>query len=240
MSYGFNDDFKMKIHLRRRTPKRTVMKHSPDEVWDYLRNNGIAKIVQDGAEFKFYTTEKEIVSPKSLFSQLVGPLEQQKKENWGKFVGFKPFKVHFVTGEKIPVYGPYDKELHDNLNTKIDEIVDYFNNWNLLAEKVRLKFEKIPTDLQQKDNDDTLPRPKNNLSLTSKKAPRKEWTSAKGDFAREVLKQYEVDKVKPQAEKLYRDLKDACFKIFAQYKFQARWKWTPDKCYEYTLKINSA
>lgn len=239
MSYGFNDDFKLKIHLRKRTPKRTVMKHSADEIWNYLRNNGVAKVVQDGTTFKFYTINEEIISPMGLYNRLTVVLKRQKNENWGKPDFTKPLKSNWVTGEKTPQLGPYDRELHNSLNAKITEIVDYFIDWDLLAEKVRLKLVKIPTDLQLQDDSDTLPQLKNNSDLASQKASRKKWNGSKGDFVQHVWEQYDVDKVKPQNEKFYKDLKDACFKIFAQYKFKTHWKWTPDKCYKYTLKINS-
>ncbi len=122
------------------------------EVWNFLRENGVRTVIQKGDHFKFLTKESNLIDPGPFFGQLKQPLIKRKKENGGKFYGFRR-RVNFVLSgfepaRKEPVYGPEDAQLDRELWTQLKRIHSYSLKWGNLAERICFGVEIIPADLR--------------------------------------------------------------------------------------------
>jgi hypothetical protein len=61
------------------------MKHAPEDVWDFLRRNGVKKVRQVGDEFKFFTDVHGEIKPVHFFTFLYREIRKERPE-YGKIL----------------------------------------------------------------------------------------------------------------------------------------------------------
>lgn len=135
------------------------MKHTPEEVLDFLRRNGVKKVRQVGEEFKFLTTIHGEIKPLAFFRYLRSEIAKERPESKQVFGYRKPrrwetrieesyssqsirktvMKRVFATEE--------DRQKNAECDARIAELGEWWNDVQELFTLVKYDALKIPSDL---------------------------------------------------------------------------------------------
>ncbi len=234
----------MQIVIRRKPARRKFVIRSSEDVWAFMRQHEIAKVIPDGNVFRFLTRSNELLEPRTFFRRLASDINQKKHDNNVRQRVFRPSKPggwmsDFNRGHFVEIDVPIDKEFHTRLIEGLEEVNDFFMSWQKLSERVRLGIEQIPTELRfERDASQTGNKSKDRTrsASTGRKPKKKKVPVSKALFADNVLRVYKDDQNEAVKEKQFKDLQDAVKQIYKQYTIPASWHWTTKKCYQYVLK----